>query len=307
MRFLVVRLSAIGDCVMAAHAVSSLRRAHPKADIVWAVQEKCAPVVASPGLADEVIVVPRERWKQGRRSPAAWFDQVRFYLGMRSREFDVGFDFQGHSKSALLARFARCKEVRANRATDALARTLLRPVPLPEGIVHEVEKGFALVEPWSLNDGLGPIMPAVTEGREERLVTIQTGAGEARKAYPSAQWAEVGRALASKGFRVVYLGAPGDPEPEGAESLVGRLSLLESTSWVARSALHIAADTGTGHVAAAYGTPVVSVFGPTDPDRFRPYGTAVRIVRAETPGEVPPAEIVAEAESLAGSLSARPR
>ncbi|MGE0001849.1 MAG: glycosyltransferase family 9 protein, partial [Fimbriimonadaceae bacterium] len=78
MRFLVVRLSAIGDCVMAAHAVSSLRRAHPKADIVWAVQEKCAPVVASPGLADEVIVVPRERWKQGRRSPAAWFDQVRF-------------------------------------------------------------------------------------------------------------------------------------------------------------------------------------------------------------------------------------
>lgn len=304
MRFLIARLSAIGDCVMTAHAVSSLRRAFSGSEFVWAVQEKCAPVVACPGLVDTVHVVPRERWKRARWSPSTWASQVRFYLGMRKREFDVGLDFQGHSKTALLLRCAKCREVRANRATDALARWLLKPSPPPPSARHEVEMGFGLVEPWCRDDGKGPIMPEVREGREPGLVTIQTGAGEARKAYPQEQWAEVGGALKALGHRVVYLGAPGDPSPENAESQVGRLSLLESIGWVARSSLHLAADTGTGHVAAAYGTPVVSVFGPTDPERFRPFGKGVIVLKAATPGEVSPAQIVAEAERLLRSLSA---
>lgn len=292
---------------MAAHAVSALRRAHPESEIVWAVQERCAPVVACPGLVQSVHIVPRERWKRARWSPSTLLSQVRCYLGLRDRRFDVGLDFQGHSKSAILLRLARCKEVRANRATDVLARALLRPVPLPPTAVHEVEKGFALVEPWCADDRQGPVMPEVGKGREDGLVTVQTGVGEARKSYPAAQWAEVARSLAGKGFRVVYLGAPGDPEPGGAESLVGRLTLRESMAWVARSSLHIAADTGTGHIAAAYGTPVVSVFGPTDPARFRPYGDMVRVVQAATPAEVEPGAIVEAAASLTGSSVARPR
>ena len=46
-----------------------------------------------------------------------------------------------------------------------------------------------------------------------------------------------------------------------------------------RPGLHLAADTGTGHAASAYGTPVVSVFGPTDPALYRPWGGRSTMLR----------------------------
>jgi ADP-heptose:LPS heptosyltransferase len=65
--------------------------------------------------------------------------------------------------------------------------------------------------------------------------------------------------------------------------------------------LHLAADTGTGHIAAAYGVPFVSVFGPTDPKLFRPYSDEGVVLRAsDRAGDVEPAQILAAAEGLLG-------
>jgi ADP-heptose:LPS heptosyltransferase len=79
--------------------------------------------------------------------------------------------------------------------------------------------------------------------------------------------------LKAAGFQAAFLGGPGDPEPEVPEAVnwVGRLSLERSMAAVAESALHLCGDTGTGHIAAAYGVPVLSVFGNMDPARYRPY------------------------------------
>jgi ADP-heptose:LPS heptosyltransferase len=78
---------------------------------------------------------------------------------------------------------------------------------------------------------------------------------------------------------VVFLGGPGDPTPKTGESLVGKLTLRESMAVIASSELHVSADTGNGHIAAAYGVPTVSVFGPMDPVRFRPYGPKATVLR----------------------------
>lgn len=106
-----------------------------------------------------------------------------------------------------------------------------------------------------------------------RLVTITVSAGHFKKAYDLEGWREVGASLLAKGYSVAFLGGPGDPRIslDGTHDWVGKRTLEQSMAAVAESHIHLAADTGSGHVAAAYGVPVISVFGYSDANRFRPY------------------------------------
>jgi ADP-heptose:LPS heptosyltransferase len=94
-------------------------------------------------------------------------------------------------------------------------------------------------------------------------VTIQTGSKEEQKRYPLDKWNEVAASLAAAGHVVVGLGAPGDPQitAPGVINQVGAHSLRGAMAAVAASDLHLAVDTGTGHMAAAYGVPVLSLLG----------------------------------------------
>jgi len=312
MRILIVRFAAIGDCVMTAWPVTALRSTVPEAELVWAVQEKCAPVIDTDRLVNQLHVFPRERWKAHRWSPSTWREQIAHYTALRRTGIDVGFDFQGHSKTALCLRLAGCQERFASRATDALAARLNPPSQLkPEG-PHEVQLAMALIQArFDVDLPEKPMMPQASEGNpvsksDRPLVTIQTGAGESDKQYPSAFWDLVADQISSTGAKVVAIGGPADPRlsSPSVNDQVGRLTLRESLALVADSDLHLAGDTGTGHAAAAYGVPTVSVFGRTDPQRFRPWGRNAIVLRegART-SEVQPGQVAAAALTV---LEAKP-
>lgn len=314
MKALVVRFSAIGDCVMTVWAVTALRRAVPDCEIVWAVQARPAPVIDAQRLA-EPAVFPREDWKRARWSPRTWRDQLRAYTSLRRHRFDVGFDFQGHSKTALCLRIAGCSQRFSSRATDAMARRLCPPVDQSLLRIHEVERAYDLVLTAIPLGGLeSSIMPDLAaEAAVFRagfgagpLATIQTGAGEADKAYP--HWSDVAGGLATQGWTVVAVGGQNDPRlPEPAVDRVGRLDLRGAMAAVLASDVHLAADTGTGHVAAAYGVPVVSVFSKNEPERFRPYSAQATVLReGRSAANVRPEDVVEAAVRLKEARDAVP-
>jgi ADP-heptose:LPS heptosyltransferase len=304
---LVVRFSAIGDCVMSAWAATSIRYKHPEAYLCWAVESRCAAVIDRQTLCIRVVEFPRDRWKKRRWSPATWREQVATYARLRSMRFDMGFDLQGHSKTALCLRIAKpARRVQA-RATDSIAAKLNPMIGQPPKGMHTIEwnqKVLQTLGDFDLPEA--PIMPVteppLRDGRS--LVTISVSAGHADKAYPAVQWTSVAEELVRAGHRVVFLGGPTDTAipVEGSEDLVGRLGLEKSMAYVAASDLHLAGDTGTGHMAAAYGVPVVSVFGPTDPNVYRPYprvnGQAIVLKEGSSTSEVRPAQILDAAHAL---------
>lgn len=301
-KFLLVRFSAIGDCVMSAWAATSIRHKFPDADLVWAADSRCADVIERDRLVSSVCEFPRDKWKASRWSPATWREQLLRYTSLRRYRFDYGLDLQGHSKTALCLRIAMPRERIAARATDALARRLNPTLTQPEGthIVdwnHEVLCRFGEFE---LSDR--PIMPPAGGPVDPYKVSFSVGAGHPSKRYPIEKWREVARLLRQEGLNLVALGGPEDRGTDAgpdAENKAGKLSLAETMSEVATSALHLAADTGTGHMAAAYGVPCVSVFGPMDPAKYRPYGPRVTVLRqSPDPGDVPPAAVVAAALDL---------
>ena len=289
---------------MAAYPVTALRNAYPDAEIVWAVETLCAPVIDRGRLVQRVAKFPRDKWKKARWSPATWRSQIAHYLKLRQLDFDLGIDFQGHSKTALCLRIASPKRRLAVHATDSFARMLNPVATIPETVLHTVDRHMAALQTFGdFDTPARPMMPEPELGDlelpTEPFVSIMTGASSERKRYPVQQWREVASRLMQQGVPVVSVGGPSDPtlDLEGCHELVGKLNLRHSMAVVAHSAAHLAPDTGTGHIASAYGVPVVSIFGQGQqtPDRFRPYGPEVQVLQSGAHPSTVSVESVVEA------------
>lgn len=292
MKVLIVRFSAIGDCVMAGVAVNDLVRTVPDAKVHWVVADGCHEVVAV-----EKSVLPRKEWK-AKGEFRTLFEQFRWHCGLRRFGFDVGLDLQGHSKTAWCLRLSGAKRRIGLRATDAVAARLNPQTKLvrPQDS-HEID-WYRQV--FAHEFGSTPVTEDFLPGaagseRQSGLVTINVGAGHPLKTIPTTTLCDVGVALAREGKEVVYLGGPKDKikAPSGTKSLVGQTSLIDTLELVRTSGVHICGDTGTGHMAAVTQTPLVSVWGNMPLSQFRPYtDRAIVLNRNGDPSQVDASEIL---------------
>jgi hypothetical protein len=121
---------------------------------------------------------------------------------------------------------------------------------------------------WSLL----PAPPAVLPG----ATVLHPGAAAGSRRWPVERWTAVAQALAADGHRVVVTGTPVEQplvdavaRPAGAESATS-LDVDELFGLVAAARLVVSGDTGVAHVASAFGTPSVVLFGPVSPARWGP-------------------------------------
>jgi heptosyltransferase-2 len=249
------------------------------------------------GLGDVLVTYPRSL--AGRLRAA---DSVRA-LG-----FDVALLLPNSLESALSAWYWGARR-RIGFAGDGRALLLTDRLTKPTSRPHQIDEYLRLLEPL----GLTPVTrePALTppeKGSESRLAASalldEAGAGEGRgprvglhlgaefgpsKLWPRERLVELCRVLVDHGAQPVLLGAPADlptatavRERVAVPSLVGRDSPSLLTAVLSDLDALVCGDTGVGHLAAALGTPVVSLFGPTDPHLTAPRGP-VAVVSRPTP------------------------
>lgn len=308
--FLLIRFSAIGDCVMAVPVASAVRASFPDAELVWAVESRCQAVIDTDRLVSWKMDFPRDRWKKNRFAPKTFREQLLAFTKLRKVGFEYGLDLQGHGKTALCLKLAKPKKALQVQATDPLSRHL-NPIWEPPGPLHTVEKNLAALE--SLTGISTPeahfAMPELVQERQkiasfrtgQPLATFSVSAGQPEKAWKAEYWSEVAKGLIERGFQVVVLGGPSDAplNAHGTLDQVGKLNLADSMAAVASSSIHLCADTGSGHMAAAYGVPCVSVFGPTDPRTFRPYSQLGKVLKnSSDPNSVSPEEVLIAVDDL---------
>lgn len=300
MKLLIVKFSSIGDCVMAVPASSMFRRAFPEGKLVWAVDPRCEAVIDN-SLAEKFFI-PWEKWKKEKISSLA---RMRHYLQLRRHRFDVGVDLQGHSKTAICLRLSGARRRATVLPFDPLAKLLNPTAKIPSGL-HTVERNIEVLRSMGIDhDDRTPIMPAppAPTGLPDGLISVAVSTGHPKKNLPLETWAEVARSLLVKGHPVAFVGGPTDVAPQvpGALDFCAKLSLTETMGLLRACRLHIAGDTGSGHICAAYGVPVVSVFGATPPEIFRPYGPKTIVLMAdEKMNGVGPNQILDAAEEVLG-------
>ena len=122
------------------------------------------------------------------------------------------------------------------------------------------------------------------------LVGINVSGGRPIKQWPAERFAQTGAILArEEGATIVLLGAAGDraigdailaalPTHLRPVNLIGAVSLVELAALLDHLTLLVSGDTGPMHLAAAVGTPVTAVFGPSDPVRYKPLTSKRRVV-----------------------------
>ena len=301
-RILAVKLSSFGDVVHVTPCLRALRHAFPDADIRVAIERRWADVLRALPYVDGLI----EASSRTRVTPS-YLLEIRRALAASGGpgRFDLAIDFQGTRRSAAWI-YASGARVKAGRGWP---RPLWRAALRPDLSRHAVEV---------CADVCGRVATRVhdpspelhtTAVDEERVARVLDEAGVPRDGFvllnPFSRWdskgldaataAEVAARTASLvGDRVVVTGGPDDAvraadvvrrSSASAVSLAGRFTLAEALCLFRRARLMITCDSGPMHAAAALGTPVVALFGPTLPERTGPWGSEHVVLQAARPPE----------------------
>ena len=300
-RFLVVRLTALGDILHTVPAVAALRAAHLRAKIDWVVDRKWAPVLEGSPAINEVIAF------DGRSIWSAWECVQR----LRQDHYTCAIDFQGLYKSSLLAAFSG-----ANRRIGfdrAWAREEGSALFYTEAVVpvgrHVAELNYSLAERAGALRPEKPEYPlrvpaggaASIRARLKDLgisgdyIAVAPGGSWRAKCWPAERFGELCRRLESESsLPVVVITGPGE---ESLAEVVSRAAapvppvavkttVEELMGLLAHARCLIAVDSGPLHLAAALGTPVVGLYGPTNPVRNGPFATGAVIVHLAQPNEI---------------------
>ncbi|MEU3286386.1 glycosyltransferase family 9 protein [Streptomyces longwoodensis] len=281
MRALVTRLDSFGDVLLAGPAI---RAVAARADHVTLL---CGPLGAPaahllPGV-DEVLVWEAP-WAGFEPPPVRRRDVEELIAAVRADTALVLTSFhQSPLPTALLLRLAGVTRIAADSEDYPGSLLDVRHHRAPHA--HEVDAALDLAAaagfPRPADTRLRILPPPDTSALTGAgpYVVVHPGASVPARAWSPARCAQAVRALADAGHRVVVTGGPGERaltrRVAGADGvdLGGRTGAPELAGVLARADAVVTGNTGPAHLAAAVGTPVVSLFAPVVPaERWRPYG-----------------------------------
>ncbi len=290
MNFLIVRLGALGDIIHAVPAAAALRAAFPASRIDWLVDAKHRPMIDLVTVVDHAVVLERS-------SIPGWMDVAG---RMRQVRYDVAIDLQGLLKSALLARAsgaARALGFSIWHLREKTARPFYSETGRddihggePEHVIHKnlrLLHALGVTEtrirfPLAQVESRALANVRATLGGDRPFALINPGAAWPNKRWPPERYGELAAFLRDvRGLPSFVLWGPGEEglaravveSSAGAARVAPPTGLSDLLALSRAAALMISGDTGPLHIAAAAGTPTISLFGPTDPHRNGPWSS----------------------------------
>ncbi|MFF0889475.1 glycosyltransferase family 9 protein [Streptomyces sp. NPDC001046] len=266
-RLLVLRALGLGDLLAGVPALRALRRAHPDHELTLAAPAELAPVARATGAVDRLLPASAP----GREVPRS--------LDWSGPPPDVAVDLHGNGPLShrLLA------DLRPARLL-AFAHPDTPEIDGPTWYAeeHERDRWCRLLRWYGLDADPRDLRlpPPRTSSPAPGAAVLHPGAGSPARCWPVERYAAVAAGLRARGLRVVVTGGAdegdlvarlakqadlADTDVFGGGLPFGRLSAL-----VAAASCVISGDTGVAHLAAAHGTPSVTLFGPVAPSRWGP-------------------------------------
>jgi ADP-heptose:LPS heptosyltransferase len=256
---LVLRALKLGDLLVAVPALHALRRAYPEHRLRYAAQGWLREAL---DLVGGFELLPTH----GLDVP----------LAVEPGTVDVAVNLHGSGPESQ----GRIAAVRARRTIGHGNGYGDGPRWHPE--LHERERWVRLLEWHGIEaDPLDFRLSVPTVPSPVPAATVlHVGAAYGSRLWPVERFAEVASHLASAGHNIVFTGSSGEREralevciraglPVTAV-LAGNLTLGEFAATIAAARLVVSADTGAAHLASAYGTPSVVIFGPAPPEIWGP-------------------------------------
>jgi lipopolysaccharide heptosyltransferase I len=289
----------LGDIVHAIPVAAALRRAFPSARIDWLVSAKHQDILSLVSIVDRRIVV-YDRQATAEAGRASGLHLLPAIGALRKERYDVAFDLQGLIKSATIARMSG-----AGRVVGFSKKYLREPFaswfytaahdPGGDGIYaqretrHVVEINLGLLQTVGVPPGapefpLDAVKSEVAEKMREATggpyALLNPGAAWPNKRWPPERLARLAAALRERHrLMSVVLWGPGERElaqavvaaSPGSAVMTPGTTIADVVALSRGASVIVSGDTGPTHIAAAVGTPIVGIYGPTRPERNGPW------------------------------------
>ena len=297
-KILVVLHGSIGDVTRALPLVNLIRRGFPKARIAWAIEPHSLPLVEHHPAVDEIILFDRSRW---------WNQFGPFLWKIRAGRFDLVLDLQRHLKSGIVSRWSGASQRLGFHRRDCKEFNWLfnnHHIPAAGTDLSKFDHYLRFAEYLGLAPE--PLEWKLSLTQEEQVsverylkdvggdfAALFVGSRWESKGWFPAQMSSCAKLLQQRyGLSVVLLGSKEDatlatqveiPRGQVVTNLVGGTSLREAIGIITKARIAVGPDTGLMHIAAAVGTPVVSLWGATSPGRTGPFGFGDLSIQGRAP------------------------
>ena len=299
-RLLFITLSNIGDLVMTTPLLEALHLSYP---------DHLIDIVADARSSDLLLPCPyrgriiHKEKKEGVRGSA------KLVLTLRERHYDIAIDL----RSALLTLFISCGQRGFKRSGTLGGQHAVQHHFTALGEISGLPVQIPPATLWLDDDAKERAAGLLADLPKGRRLVVAPGANWPGKVWPIEHYAALLGALEHHFDSVIVVGSKDDYNlglrlKAAARlpilNLAGTTGLLEVAACMANASAFVGNDSGLGHMAAALKIPTVTVFGPGQPERYRPWGARATVVLA------PKAELAAlkadvVAEALFAHLASR--
>lgn len=288
--YLIIRLSAIGDVVMASPVAETIKRQRPNAKIYWLTQPEYLSLIRDNPFVDDVICWDKQNWQAllAKGNLFALTGELRkLRSALHAYDFEYALDLQGLFKSGFLAWLSGAKTRVGLGSKEGSGRFMTRTISRNLGdrahigseyryLVNQLgyqEAGWQMRVPVSqeiISESL-ELLPQ--DLRTNNYAVVCPFSTQPQKRWVDDNWRQVILRLRGRyHLRTVILGGPKDIEHgnnlakgSGAINLAGKTRLLEAGALIKNASLLIGLDSGLTHMGHAFKIPTVGLFGATCP------------------------------------------
>ena len=283
-KILVITLRHLGDVILTTPLISSLHHAYPNACIDILVYTNTAPILKNNPAINRIITV--------KKKPS--FHEYKVLLKKLFRQYDLAVVTQTGDRPLIYSLFSSKTRIsvvpeqnqKGNwkryffrgwvEFDDEKTHTVLQLLKLMDTINQK--KVFHLTPPTNNTDTTCTLLPPkIQQYAVLHLYPLWT-----YKQWTLNGWQQIATYLLDKGINIVLTGGPDLDEinyvtqfqqslPGSTINLAGKTSLAELADIIKDAQLFIGPDTGTTHLASATGTPIIAIYGPTNPVKWAPW------------------------------------
>ena len=303
-RILIIKLSALGDLILSIPALKAIRKKYPQPSAITCVVGKdIASILTNCPYIDKIVSYDFKGRDRGI------FGLFKIGKGLRRNNFDLAIDLQNNRRSHILSALSlapRRYGYKNKKFSLFLNKTIVEDKFILGPLEHQfrilkmlgIELKDKKIELWPAKEDfkyVETLLDSEWLNRQQPLVGIHLGSSKRwlTKRWPLEYIANLSENLALKDVRVVISAERIDPrELKMLQDLTkksrpiiacGKTSINQLGCLIKRCGVFVVGDTAPLHIAAAVGTPVVALFGPTDPKRHLSSAEEIAVINKELP------------------------
>jgi heptosyltransferase I len=299
MRVLLIKISSMGDIIHTLPAVTDAAKAMPGIIFDWVVDPSFSEIPSWHPAVKQVIKFPLREWRGNLMQAWDSGEISKFFSGIRNNYYDCVIDCQGLLKSAVISRLTRTK-ARCG-FTRSLAREPLASffynqrikVDKDQHALFKLRELFAKSLGYAVPDhqpDYGVIQKNFKHNKDQQpyLVFLHGTTWESKQ-WPFSYWRELAETAGQAGFEVQVTWATSCQKKFAMQlstevsnvKMLPHLTISAAAQVLQFATAVVTVDTGFGHLSAAIGTPVVSIYGSTDPKKTGVIGDRQILLQAD--------------------------